>query len=222
MGRQQKLKQEKKIQDLETRERKKRERGKRFVILGFVFLVLALGVFFGGRILARFSPEETVQPKVKTAVFETNFGTIAFKLFSDAAPTTVSNFEKLAREGFYDGTKFHRVIKDFMIQGGDPNSKDSDPSNDGTGGPGYSFEDEINDYKLVRGRVAMANSGPNTNGSQFFIVTAESTPWLDGKHTAFGEVTEGMDVVMKIEGLPTSESNRPLEDAVIERAYIEE
>lgn len=136
------------------------------------------------------------------AVMETNYGKIKLELFAKDAPKTVANFIKLAQTGFYDKTKFHRVIKDFMIQGGDPNSKDDDPSNDGYGGPGYTFEDEINSHKLARGILAMANSGPNTNGSQFFIVTAESTPWLDGKHTAFGKVIAGMDVVDKIEKMP--------------------
>ena len=107
-----------------------------------------------------------------------------------------------------------------MIQTGDPNSKDDDWSDDGTGGPGYSFADEINDYKLVRGRLAMANSGPDTNGSQFFIVTKESTPWLDGKHTVFGEVAVGMDVVDKIDGVQTNENDHPLTDIVIEKAYL--
>lgn len=139
-------------------------------------------------------------------ILKTNLGDIKLELFSKDAPKTVNNFLKLARSDFYDGTKFHRVIKDFMIQGGDPNSKDNDPSNDGFGGPGYTFEDEINSNKLVRGVLAMANAGPNTNGSQFFIVTAASTPWLDGKHTAFGKVIDGMDVVDKIEKLPNSSS----------------
>ncbi|MCU0680356.1 MAG: peptidylprolyl isomerase [Planctomycetes bacterium] len=128
---------------------------------------------------------------------------------------TVNNFFNLAQEGFYNGTKFHRVIKDFMIQGGDPNSKDDDWSNDGMGGPGYKFGDEFNKHTLVRGSLAMANSGPNTNGSQFFIVTAESTPWLDGKHVNLGEVIEGMDVVDKIENMDTNENDHPLKDATI-------
>jgi cyclophilin family peptidyl-prolyl cis-trans isomerase len=122
------------------------------------------------------------------ATIETNHGTIELELFSDDAPKTVANFTKLAGEGFYDGLVFHRVIPDFMIQGGCPDGI-------GTGGPGYKFEDEINDHPIVRGTLAMANAGPNTNGSQFFIVTAPATPWLDGKHTAFGQVTGGMDVV---------------------------
>lgn len=140
----------------------------------------------------------------RMAIMRTNFGDIKLELFEKDAPITVENFVKLSKSGFYNKTKFHRVIKDFMIQGGDPNSKDNDPSNDGFGGPGYVFKDEINNHKLLNGIFAMANSGPNTNGSQFFIVTAESTPWLDGKHTVFGKVLEGMDVVEKIENSPNS------------------
>ena len=158
----------------------------------------------------------------KIAVLETNFGTIKFKLFYEDAPKTCANFEKLAGEKFYDGIKFHRVMKDFMIQTGDPKSRDDDWSDDGTGGPGYKFEDEINEHKLVKGIVAMANSGPNTNGSQFFIVTTNATPWLDGKHTAFGEVIEGMDIVEKIENSETNQKDHPLEDIVMEKVYIEE
>jgi cyclophilin family peptidyl-prolyl cis-trans isomerase len=151
----------------------------------------------------------------KGAILKTNQGDIQIEFYGDKSPKTVSNFLKLAQEGFYDGTKFHRVIKDFMIQGGDPNSKDDDWSNDGTGGPGYKFSDEFNDEKLVRGSLAMANSGPNTNGSQFFIVTAPATPWLDGKHTNFGKVVGGLDVVAKIENMPANENDHPLADALI-------
>ena len=122
------------------------------------------------------------------ATLHTNKGAIAVELFDDDAPKTVENFKKLAADGFYDGVIFHRVIPDFMIQGGDPTGT-------GTGGPGYTFEDEFNDHKVERGALAMANSGPNTNGSQFFIVTADACPWLDGKHTVFGRVTDGMDAV---------------------------
>ncbi len=154
------------------------------------------------------------------AIMNTNFGSIKIELFGDSAPETVGNFIKLAGTGFYNGTKFHRVIKGFMIQGGDPNSKDDDWSNDGTGGPGYVFDDEINSHKAVRGVIAMANSGPNTNGSQFFIVTAKAAPWLDGKYTVFGKVIEGMDVVDKIESLPTNKNDHPLEDAVVESVKI--
>lgn len=144
---------------------------------------------------------------------ETNYGIIKLKLFPDRAPQTVDNFTKLVSKGFYNGLTFHRVIKDFMIQGGDPNG-------DGTGGPGYTFPDEINDLKLIKGRLAMANSGPNTNGSQFFIVTAESTPWLDGLHTVFGEVIEGREVIEKISSAPVDEKDRPVEQVVIEKVII--
>jgi peptidyl-prolyl cis-trans isomerase B (cyclophilin B) len=139
-----------------------------------------------------------------TGTLHTNKGAIAFELYPDDAPKTVENFTKLARSGFYDGVIFHRVIPDFMIQGGDPTGT-------GSGGPGYQFEDEFNDHKVERGALAMANAGPNTNGSQFFIVTAEATPWLDGKHTVFGQVTDGMDVVDRIENMPTKGADRPLE-----------
>ncbi len=150
------------------------------------------------------------------AVIKTNFGDIGLGFYPNESPITVNNFLNLAKANFYDGVKFHRVIKDFMIQSGDPLSKDNYPNNDGQGGPGYQFQDEINNHKLVRGSLAMANSGPNTNGSQFFIVTASSTPQLDGKHTNFGNVTSGMDVVDKIEAVKTGGNDRPVEDVVIE------
>jgi len=135
---------------------------------------------------------------------QTTNGPIVFELFDEDAPKTVENFRKLASDGFYDGLVFHRVIKDFMIQGGCPQGT-------GTGGPGYTFEDEFNDHKIVRGALAMANAGPNTNGSQFFIVTADAASWLDGKHTVFGQVTEGMDVVDQLEAVPTGGGDRPSE-----------
>lgn len=163
----------------------------------------------------------TEQKKVSTAIFKTNLGEITLELYPDKAPKTVENFIKLAQSGFYNGTLFHRVIKDFMIQGGDPNTK-SEPTNwaiHGTGGPGYKFEDEINDVKIVNGVLAMANSGPNTNGSQFFIVTADATPWLDGKHTAFGRVTAGMDIVEKIEAVAT-EKDHPIEDVILQEVVV--
>jgi len=147
---------------------------------------------------------------VSTATMKTSEGDIVLELFDEDAPKTVSNFKKLASDGFYDGLVFHRVIDDFMIQGGCPQGT-------GTGGPGYTFEDEINDHKVVRGALAMANAGPNTNGSQFFIVTTDAAPWLDGKHTVFGRVTSGMDVVDQLEALPTDRSDRPQETAVIEK-----
>jgi cyclophilin family peptidyl-prolyl cis-trans isomerase len=147
------------------------------------------------------------------ATMTTNHGEITFELFDEDAPKTVENFRKLARDGFYDGLIFHRVIRDFMVQGGCPQGT-------GTGGPGYQFEDEINSHKVVRGALAMANAGPNTNGSQFFIVTVGQAPWLDGKHTVFGEVTGGMDVVDKIESTPTDGRDRPREDARIEKLEV--
>jgi peptidyl-prolyl cis-trans isomerase B (cyclophilin B) len=138
----------------------------------------------------------------------TTEGAITFELFDQDAPKTVENFRKLSSEGFYDGLTFHRVIKDFMIQGGCPQGT-------GTGGPGYTFEDEINQHKLLRGALAMANAGPDTNGSQFFIVTANSCPWLDGKHTVFGQATAGMDVVDRLEGVATDDADRPTEPIAI-------
>ncbi len=150
---------------------------------------------------------------MSVATMSTNHGDITIELFDEDAPKTVENFKKLAADGFYDGLIFHRIIKEFMIQGGCPQGT-------GTGGPGYTFEDEINDHKAVRGSLAMANAGPNTNGSQFFIVTLEATPWLDGKHTVFGQVTDGMDVVDTLEGLPTDGRDKPREDAKIEKLTI--
>ncbi len=148
------------------------------------------------------------------ATLHTNHGPIAVELFDEEAPKTVENFLKLSRDGFYDGVIFHRVIKDFMIQGGDPTGT-------GTGGPGYTFEDEFNQHKIVRGALAMANAGPNTNGSQFFIVTTEAAPWLDGKHTVFGRVTEGMDVVDRISELPRDARDKPREAATIDRVELD-
>lgn len=141
---------------------------------------------------------------MSTATMHTSEGAIAFELFDEDAPKTVQNFRKLASDGFYDGLTFHRVIKDFMIQGGCPEGT-------GTGGPGYTFEDEINSHLLVRGALAMANAGPDTNGSQFFIVTADACPWLDGKHTVFGRVSEGMDVLDRLQGMETDRADRPAE-----------
>ncbi len=165
---------------------------------------------------------KTMPTTEQKVLLKTNYGDIGIALFADKAPKTVENFVKLSKSGFYDGTKFHRVIKDFMIQGGDPLSRDDTKKNVwGTGGPGYQFEDEINDVKLVRGVLGMANAGPDTNGSQFFIVTLEATPWLDGKHTAFGKIISGMEVVEKIEGAQTEGSDRPLKPIVIEKAIAE-
>jgi peptidyl-prolyl cis-trans isomerase B (cyclophilin B) len=150
---------------------------------------------------------------MSTATMHTNHGEIEIELFDDDAPKTVENFRKLAGDGFYDGLIFHRVIPDFMIQGGCPEGT-------GTGGPGYTFEDEFNDHKVVRGALAMANAGPNTNGSQFFIVTIPAADWLDGKHTVFGKVTDGMDAVDAIEGTQTGPGDKPVEPQTIERIEL--
>jgi cyclophilin family peptidyl-prolyl cis-trans isomerase len=147
------------------------------------------------------------------ATLHTSAGAVTVELFDDDAPNTVENFRKLAGDGFYDGLIFHRVIPGFMIQGGCPEGT-------GRGGPGYTFEDEINQHKVVRGAFAMANAGPDTNGSQFFVVTAEEAPWLDGKHTVFGRVTGGMDAVESIESAPTDDSERPVERQFIERIEL--
>jgi peptidyl-prolyl cis-trans isomerase B (cyclophilin B) len=152
---------------------------------------------------------------MSTAVMNTSEGAITIELFDADAPKTVQNFKDLVAKGFYDGLTFHRIIKDFMIQGGCPQGT-------GTGGPGYTFEDEFNQHKVVRGALAMANAGPNTNGSQFFIVTTDAAPWLDGKHTVFGQVTDGMDVVDRLEGLPTDARDRPEEPAGIASVTISE
>ena len=139
----------------------------------------------------------------------TNRGVIELELYDEHAPRTVENFVTLSRDGFYDGVVFHRVIPDFMIQGGDPTGT-------GSGGPGYQFEDEFNEHAVVRGSLAMANAGPNTNGSQFFIVTADACPWLNGKHTVFGRVTGGMDIVDAISQVDTGPGDRPRDDVTIE------
>jgi cyclophilin family peptidyl-prolyl cis-trans isomerase len=150
-----------------------------------------------------------------TAVLDTSAGEITLELWADAAPQTVGNFVGLARQGFYDGTIFHRIIHDFMIQGGCPKGT-------GTGGPGYDFPDEINEHKLVKGTLAMANAGPDTNGSQFFIVTAAATPWLDGAHTGFGRVVGGEDVVATLGTTPTGPGDRPREPQRLNTVRIEE
>src|SRR5437660_10247363 len=151
---------------------------------------------------------------MSTATLHTNHGAMEVELFDEDAPKTVANFRKLAADGFYDGLTFHRVIKDFMIQGGCPQGT-------GTGGPGYTFEDEINDHKVVRGALAMANAGPNTNGSQFFIVTTGAAPWLDGKHTVFGQVTAGMETVDAIQALATDGPDRPRDSVKIESIELD-
>lgn len=167
------------------------------------------------------TPENTVPPpemqlepeKDYRVVMKTSRGDVIIDLYEDLSPVTVNNFVFLSGSDFYNGTIFHRVIKDFMIQGGDPTGT-------GQGSPGYTFEDEFNEKKLVKGSLAMANAGPNTNGSQFFIVTAEEVPWLDGKHTNFGEVVEGLDVVLEIESVEIGEADKPVEDVVIESIEI--
>ena len=151
---------------------------------------------------------------MSAARMNTTHGTIDLELFDEDAPKTVANFRKLAADGFYDGIIFHRVIPDFMIQGGCPEGT-------GTGGPGYTFEDEINHHKVVRGALAMANAGPNTNGSQFFIVTIDAAPWLDGKHTVFGRVSDGMDAVDSIEAVETGRNDRPVEPVAIESIELD-
>jgi cyclophilin family peptidyl-prolyl cis-trans isomerase len=150
---------------------------------------------------------------MSTATLHTNHGDVEVELFDEDAPKTVENFRKLSTDGFYDGLTFHRVIRDFMIQGGCPEGT-------GTGGPGYTFEDELNQHKVARGALAMANAGPNTNGSQFFIVTTDAAPWLDGKHTVFGRVTSGMEAVDAIESQSTDARDRPTEPVVIERVAL--
>jgi peptidyl-prolyl cis-trans isomerase B (cyclophilin B) len=150
---------------------------------------------------------------MSVATLQTSAGPITVELYDEDAPRTVANFRKLAGDGFYDELIFHRVIPDFMIQGGCPEGT-------GRGGPGYTFEDEFNQHKIERGALAMANAGPDTNGSQFFIVTTEAAPWLDGKHTVFGRVTEGMDAVDAIEGTETDSSDRPVEPQTIERVEL--
>jgi peptidyl-prolyl cis-trans isomerase B (cyclophilin B) len=150
---------------------------------------------------------------MSSAVLQTNAGPISIELFDEDAPKTVENFRKLAADGFYDSLIFHRVIPNFMIQGGCPQGT-------GTGGPGYTFEDEINHHKISRGALAMANAGPNTNGSQFFIVTTQEAPWLDGKHTVFGRITDGMDTVDAIERTETGPDDKPTEPQVIERVEL--
>jgi len=238
MGKAVKLKEQRKIEKVRKRLDKERKlRLTAFITLGIVVgLLLGTGVYYG----AKFTKDryftskvsaETKNTERKTynkepdmqidtnktyiAKFETNQGNFEAELFTKDAPQTVNNFVTLSRDGFYDGLTFHRVIKDFMIQGGDPKG-------DGTGDPGYKFDDEINSHKLVKGTLAMANSGANTNGSQFFIVTKEATDWLDGKHTAFGNITSGLENVMKIQDLPVGANDKPNDSVIINKVTIEE
>ncbi|MFZ5365609.1 MAG: peptidylprolyl isomerase [Patescibacteria group bacterium] len=172
--------------------------------------------------LGEYDPKnfEDLLPQYDQARIKTNAGYVEIKFYNQDAPFTVNNFLNLAKLGFYNGTKFHRVIPKFMIQGGDPNSKDDQWDDDGRGGPNYRFKDEINNHKIVRGSLAMANSGADTNGSQFFIVVAESTPWLDGLHTNFGEVVSGMSVVDAISNVETNSQDHPMLDIVIENIEL--
>lgn len=205
------------------------------IIIGIIILIAAVVLIWGmntaDNVQTQTMQEQTLEKKIglpsitdqtqipsyTSAVIETSAGTIELELYPNKAPITVANFGLLASANFYNNTAFHRVIKDFMIQGGDPlSADDSKVEYWGTGGPAYRFKDEFNDVKLVKGILAMANSGAHTNGSQFFIVTATETPWLDGKHTAFGKVTKGMDIVEKIENVAVSEpANRPLQKIII-------
>lgn len=245
MGRKSRFKKErnKKNQEAES------PRGGLVVVTAFVVLVLAVAsiVFWysGGRKVI--APEKKIVEK--TATIKTSIGNIKLKLYPEVAPKTVENFIKLAKEGFYNETKFHRVIPDFMIQGGDPLSKDESKKDLwGTGDPGYKFEDEINPWslgldeeiikayeaqgykyrrdlismKVEKGTIAMANSGPNTNGSQFFIVTTKEQSHLNGRHTVFGSVIEGLDIADKISRVDRDENDRPKENVTVENVIIEE
>lgn len=198
-----------------------------------IFIVIALGTLgaiIGYNIALKTEDKMLKDINVKKlgytgniiAIMKTNKGEIELELFIKDAPETAGNFIKLSQNGFYNGTRFHRVIKGFMVQGGDPNSKDDNWLDDGIGGPGYVFKDEINSNKITRGVLAMANAGPNTNGSQFFIVTAESAPWLEDKHTVFGKVVKGMEVVDKIENVATdkSKNDHPVENVTIESVVV--
>jgi peptidylprolyl isomerase len=188
-----------------------------------IFLAAAAAViwYFNRPVQAPAADNTENNAENMAALIKTSKGDIKIELFSNDAPNTVANFVKLAEQGFYDGTKFHRVIKDFMIQGGDPLTKDdSKKAYWGTGGPGYAFADELrpNNHNNA-GTIAMANSGPDTNGSQFFINTVDNN-YLDSKHTVFGKVVEGMDVVHAIENTPTNESDQPVEDVIVQTIEI--
>ena len=205
-------------------------KGRAHWLIFIVIILGTLGAFLGYKIAMKTENKILKDVSIKSlgytgnpvAVMKTNLGEIKLELFVKDAPKTVGNFIKLSREKFYDEVRFHRVIKRFMIQGGDPNSKDDNWLDDGIGGPGYAFKDEINSNKIIRGALAMANAGPNTNGSQFFIVTAENAPWLDGKHTVFGKVVEGMAVVDKIDNVATdkTKNDHPIENVTIESVTI--
>jgi len=201
------------------------------IIIVIALIIVSAGLYAGwGNIKEKeINSQDIIKKETKETMtnprilLKTNKGEIELELLADKTPNTAANFTKLASEGFYNGTKFHRVIKGFMIQGGDPLSKDDSKRQLwGTGGPGYKFNDEPITRDYERGILAMANSGPNTNGSQFFIVTAAATPWLDGKHTAFGKVVEGMETVNAIEGVSTNENDHPLRDMTIRKIEISE
>ena len=165
--------------------------------------------------------ENITEKEIVNVTLNTSLGEIKLEMYPEEAPKTVQNFVKLSKDGFYDGTKFHRVISDFMIQGGDPLSREEiQRQNWGTGGPGYTFEDEPNNIDLVKGVIAMANAGPNTNGSQFFIITAQATPWLQGKHTGFGKVVSGMDIVEKIGSVEVGPTDQPIQDIEVNSVEI--
>ncbi len=197
-----------------------------FYLVILVIITLLIGYASGNNPAAK----PTANNEIKTikvmaeqkqvVTLETSLGNIELTLYPEKAPKTVENFVKLAGSGFYENTKFHRVIKGFMIQGGDPYTKGEDESVYGTGGPGYKFADEPNDLPMVAGMLAMANSGPDTNGSQFFIITATSTPWLVGHHTVFGKVTAGMDVVTKIENTKTGVNDLPVTPVIVNKVDV--
>lgn len=207
-----------------------------YFAIGIFFIVAGIGIYINqdfsqkGNDAIKASLETTQQlTKLNEDIMKerpileltTNKGVITIELFKDLSPTTVEYITKYAKEGVYNDTIFHRVIKDFMIQGGDPNTKDPSKSDlYGTGDAGEKFDDEFNDEPLVKGSFAMANSGPDTNGSQFFIVTADSTPWLDGAHTNAGKVIGGLDIVESIGNVETAPSDRPVEDVKIISAKI--
>ena len=202
--------------------------GRILLALGAILAVLGAGywfMFMQSAPTAPANPAPIISNQTKTvtkAILHTNKGDITIELFGADAPNTTTNFTKLAGAGFYDGTKFHRVIKGFMVQGGDPLSKDdSKAAQWGTGGPGYTFADEIrSNNRNAAGTISMANAGPDTNGSQFFINTADNN-FLDTKHTTFGRVVAGMDIVRAIESAPTGAGDRPVEPMVLTGIALE-
>ncbi len=190
-----------------------------FYLTILIVITLLIGFASGGE--NKNNKTTKIMAEVKQIVtLETSLGNIELELYPEKAPKTVENFVSLAKKGFYENTKFHRVIKNFMIQGGDPYTKGEDVSVYGTGGPGYKFEDEQNDLTVSRGMIAMANSGPNTNGSQFFIVTIKAADWLTGKHTIFGKVISGMETVDKIEASNTNQNDLPIVPVVINKVIV--